>query len=200
MSFAANAVWLGQEDFDATEMLGASREVVFSSYFKDCEDYLNGFYGGNCAEGALDEAAVERNFRARMEGDKRYKTESSLMAALPSELCPRRGAAERLFAGARLGDQRFCGRPRRAARDRLTPPTWTGKVWTTFRKGKGIPPGFAFDLSNLKHIGEFALNTANSPASGEGLCMAVLNTGSVGFDDSRFEPFTLLAWLAENYA
>ena len=30
--------------------------------------------------------------------------------------------------------------------------------------------------------------------------MAVLNTGSVGFDDSRFEPFTLLAWLAENYA
>lgn len=199
MSFATNAVWLGQEDFDATEMLGASREVVFSSYFKDCEEYLNGFYGGNCAEGALDEAAVERNFRARMEGDKRYKTESSLMAALPSELA-RVEALRSAFLQVRGWVTNDSAEDPVELREIVYPADMDGEGLDHVSEGEGYTTCFAFDLSNLTHIGEFALNTANSPASGEGLCMAVLNTGSVGFDDSRFEPFTLLAWLAENYA
>lgn len=196
-TFVTNMLWLGMEDFDATEMLGARQEVVFSSYFRECEEYLGRFYGGDYANGSLDTGAVEENFRTRMQGDKRYKTEAQLAAALPGEIARIRALRDS-YAQVREWVTNDAADDPIELREILFPADTDGDGQVS--EGEGYATSFAFDLSNLTHIGEFALNTANDPDSGEGVCMAVLNTGSSGYADNRFEPFTLLTYLAENYA
>lgn len=54
-------------------------------YFEDCKAYLNGFYGGDWQNGALDPAKAEACFRARNTGDKRFKKQSAIAAGIESE-------------------------------------------------------------------------------------------------------------------
>lgn len=58
-------------------------------YFKQMESYLNGYYvNGDYANGTLDEAAVERDFRARIEKnkDKRYKKEAQIEQGIKDDI------------------------------------------------------------------------------------------------------------------
>ena len=64
-------------------------EGVTNEYFGGLESYLNGFYdNGYLDENSLNETKVERNFRQRINeyNDKRYRKESLIKAALPSEI------------------------------------------------------------------------------------------------------------------
>ncbi len=76
------------------DFLARYRYRVFSldpedkkSYFHQMEDYLNLYYkDGWEAPESIDEERIEREFRARIKGDKRYKTEKSRQQGVQDDI------------------------------------------------------------------------------------------------------------------
>lgn len=54
-------------------------------YLSAAEEYADSFYGGDYINGTLDEEYLSEQFKARVKGDKRYKTEQTLLAGVEDE-------------------------------------------------------------------------------------------------------------------
>ncbi len=62
--------------------------VDWDIFLQDVQDYLNGYYGGDYENGALDTAKLENDFRARVKAtkDKRYRRESKIEQGVKDEI------------------------------------------------------------------------------------------------------------------
>lgn len=173
---------------------------VYTNYFADCEEYLNGFFftGGqpDYENGTLDKEIAEARFRERIKKDKRYKKEAQKAAAVQGEferLENLRSSYVRLKGWVTGDDEnapirvRTCNAPADVDGD------------GTISAGEGTPVQFAFDLSNLENITKLAGNTANADNMAQDLCMVIVETGSTGETDMRFEQITFLTYLADKY-
>ncbi len=195
LRYRSNAIWLGEETFDEAT-LGIEYASTFPSYFADCEAYLNRFYGGDFQNGSLDRDAVRENFEARMAKDKRFKTQEQWDAGLEQEY-------ERI--------ENLCASYKRVrewvSNDSPDDPIELRKSLVpidrnndgAIEKGEWYEGTFAFDLGNIQNISQFAVNETGESATGEDLCMCVLQTGSSGENDLRYEPFTFLTYLVDTY-
>ena len=173
---------------------------VYTNYFADCEEYLNGFFFSDgqpdYENGTLDKEIAEARFRERIKKDKRYKKEAQKAAAVQGEferLENLRSSYVRLKGWVTGDDEnapirvRTCNAPADVDGD------------GTISAGEGTPVQFAFDLSNLENITKLAGNTANADNMAQDLCMVIVETGSTGETDMRFEQITFLTYLADKY-
>lgn len=173
---------------------------VYTNYFADCEEYLNGFFftdgQPDYEKGTLDKEIAEARFRERIKKDKRYKKEAQKAAAVQGEferLENLRSSYVRLKGWVTGDDEnapirvRTCNAPADVDGD------------GTISAGEGTPVQFAFDLSNLENITKLAGNTANADNMAQDLCMVIVETGSTGETDMRFEQITFLTYLADKY-
>lgn len=173
---------------------------VYTNYFADCEEYLNGFFftdgQPDYENGTLDKEIAEARFRERIKKDKRYKKEAQKAAAVQGEferLENLRSSYVRLKGWVTGDDEnapirvRTCNAPADVDGD------------GTISAGEGTPVQFAFDLSNLENITKLAGNTANADNMAQDLCMVIVETGSTGETDMRFEQITFLTYLADKY-
>lgn len=173
---------------------------MYTNYFADCEEYLNGFFftdgQPDYENGTLDKEIAEARFRERIKKDKRYKKEAQKAAAVQGEferLENLRSSYVRLKGWVTGDDEnapirvRTCNAPADVDGD------------GTISAGEGTPVQFAFDLSNLENITKLAGNTANADNMAQDLCMVIVETGSTGETDMRFEQITFLTYLADKY-
>lgn len=173
---------------------------VYTNYFADCEEYLNGFFftdgQPDYENGTLDKEIAEARFRERIKKDKRYKKEAQKAAAVQGEferLENLRSSYVRLKGWVTGDDEnapirvRTCNAPADVDGDGI------------ISAGEGTPVQFAFDLSNLENITKLAGNTANADNMAQDLCMVIVETGSTGETDMRFEQITFLTYLADKY-
>ena len=180
-SYHGACVWLGEAG--AT----VAGYTYSSNYFLDCENYLKRFFGEDFAASPLNESAAESHFRTRMKKDKRFKTEKQIAES-----------AEQEFA-----------RLNRLRGDYIKLKNWLADGTVGLRTVE-IPTGKkdesgkeetvkltqAFDLSNVPNI-TYALNNRDKEGKGEAVCMSVIQTGSAGEEDRRFEPITYLVYIVD---
>ena len=188
MSYRANAVWLGEEGYSE-----GGQVVYETNYFDECAQYLNGFFGGDYENGALDKSVAEERFRARIKRDKRYKKESQILAGLEKEyerLENLRTAFKTIYEWTHNDTD-------------TDPIELTKPIEMTGTDDNGAEVSvawqYSFDLSNLGKIAELAGNTESGASKAEGMSLVVLDTGSRNEEDLRYEPFTFLLYLAENF-
>ena len=79
--YVDNCVWLGGE---AQHPFASGANANTQDYLGGCGAYL-GRYFPDGLEGALDRQAAEEDFRARIGGDNRYKTEEQTLAGIEDE-------------------------------------------------------------------------------------------------------------------
>ena len=79
--YTGYCVWLGEEEFPIE---GYENNLNTYNYLESCRAYLAKYYPDGL-DGEQDKAAVERDFRARIKGDNRYKRESQIAAGLIEE-------------------------------------------------------------------------------------------------------------------
>lgn len=158
-----------------------------SNYFTDCENYLKQFFGENFAGAELDKSAAESHFRSRMDRDKRYKNEKQIQAGLEDEyerLNALRDAYVKVQDWLQDGTLALASVEVEMQAEEGSEETVT-ETWT-----------YGFDLSNVPNI-TYAVRNSEREGSAEGLCMSIINTGSSGEEDRRYEPFTFLAYIVE---
>ena len=191
-SYRSNSYWLGEDGYEID-----GRVVYEKSYFTQCAEYLNRFYPGGYEGGTLenmDRAAVEKNFRARIEGDKRYKNEVQIAEGLEKEYARIRNLRDAFAAVYEWTHNDSAEDPVELRVSRIEYDS----------NGDGTADGtfewtFAFDLSNIKNITRFAGNNSDGPSTSEGLCLVALSGGCLNEVDLAFEQFTLLKYLADTY-
>lgn len=195
--YYSNALWLGT-DMKGWQLPNSSTEKA--NYFADCEAYLNNFYDGGWETGTLNEEKVRSHFNERMEGDKRYKNEAQRELGRDNEverIKNLRDAYAEVKGWIAVDDE---GNP-------LDPNSPISVKKTEIEidldgdgETEAVEWQYAFDLSNIDRLTEFvSYPDENGTGSREGLCMVVLNTGSSGEEDLRYEPFTLLKYLVDTY-
>ena len=208
--YSGYAVWLGADGKPFDSPTGGGQK---SNYFTDCENYLKKFYNVkykivdgkeviDWANSTLDEQKVRANFDNRMQGDKRYKTEAQREAGRLKEI-------ERIQNLCRA----FVNVTKWVAVDENGEPVDANSpisIRTTELEvdldddgaAENIEWQFAFDLSNITNLTDFVYYYDEEASAGtrENLCMVVLNTGSYGDEDLRYEPFLLLDYLVKTYA
>ena len=200
-SYRSNAIWLGENGYEE-----GGKVVYEKNYFTQCEEYLGKFFkdasgAADFAEGTLDKAAAETNFRARIKGDKRYKNEAQRLEALEKEY-------ERLEA-LRYS---YCQVLDWVSNDSAEDPIELCKTTVTGQDESGAEVTlnwtYAFDLSNLEELTKFVSRPAeegeiDGVSAGtyvsDKMCMVVLNGGSTGEEDMRYEPFTFMTYLVEKF-
>lgn len=191
-SYRSNSYWLGEDGYETD-----GRVVYEKSYFTQCAEYLNRFYPGGYEGGTLenmDRAAVEKNFRARIEGDKRYKNEVQIAEGLEKEYARIQNLRDAFAAVYEWTHNDSAEDPVELRVSRIEYDS----------NGDGTADGtfewtFAFDLSNIKNITRFAGNNSDGPSTSEGLCLVALSGGCLNEVDLAFEQFTLLKYLADTY-
>lgn len=154
-------------------------------YLKDCENYLNGFYGGNWKEGELDGAEAEKCFRARNTGDKRFKKQESILAGIESE-------KERI---AKLrGDLLFV---EKCFEDGLySHISGTDEINGEFSCAVQLGGG---GMSGLTRLYSYVVERDGSTVkSSEALSLVLFDNGSKS-GDTKFESVSFLRYLAETY-
>lgn len=195
--YFSNAQWL-DPDLTVKEHTiesGGEKKGSFSNYFYDCAQYLNRFYNGDWKSGTLDEAAVRANFDERMKGDKRYKNEAQREAGRQKEIVRiqnLRDAFENVLGWVSSDDENS---PVRIKTTELSVILESGGEAQT------VEWNLSFDLSNIDHLTDFIgyPGGENGTRIADNLCMVVLNTGSSGEEDLRYEPFMLLDYLVTTY-
>ena len=180
-TYRAHCAWLGDPD---ASVLGYT---YGSNYFLDCENYLKQFFGENFTTAELDKSAAESHFRSRMDRDKRYKNEKQIQAGLEDEY-ERLNALRDAYVKVQgwLQDDTLSLREAQIQVSEATddaPAEY--ETWV-----------YAFDLSNVPNI-TYLLRNSEREGSAEGLCMSIINTGSSGEEDRRYEPYTFLAYIVE---
>ena len=186
-TYRAHCAWLGDPD---TPVLG---HTYGSNYFLDCENYLKRFFSFESGDyeglknAELDRAAAESHFRSRMKKDKRYKNEGQIQEGLQNEykrLLSLRDAYADVQGWLQDGTLSL-----REAQIQVSEATDDApaeyETWV-----------YAFDLSKVPNI-TYVLRNSEQEGSAEGLCMSIINTGSSGEEDRRYEPFTFLAYIVE---
>lgn len=193
MSYSSNSVWLGADGY--TDATGMNKQ---QNYFTQCANYLGRFFKNEAGEpdfaaGTLDKKTAEENFRARIKGDKRYKNETQRLAALEDEYARLEALRESYKTVLEWVTNDSDADPVELRTVTLNGQNKAGEnvevSWT-----------FAFDLSNIGNIAQFVANTSGESATGDDMCMVVLEAGSSGEEDMRYEPFTFLTYLAEKFA
>lgn len=200
-SYRTNAVWLGEDGYSE-----GGNVLYAKSYFTQCEEYLGRFFkdasgAADFAEGTLDKAAAEANYRARIKGDKRYKNEAQRLAGLEKEY----GRLEAL----RASYVKVLGW---VSNDSSEDPIELCTVTVTGQDENGQEQTadwtYAFDLSNLEELTKFVSRPAQEgeiEGVAEGtyisdkMCMVILSGGSAGEEDMRYEPITFLTYLADTF-
>lgn len=186
-TYRAHCAWLGDPD---TPVLGHKYNT---NYFLDCENYLKRFFSFESGDyeglknAELDRAAAESNFRSRMKKDKRYKNEGQIQEGLQDEykrLLSLRDAYADVQSWLQDGTLSLASVDIEVQAEDGSEETTTEK-WT-----------YAFDLSNVPNI-TYVLRNSEREGSAEGLCMSIINTGSSGEEDRRYEPFTFLAYIVD---
>ena len=186
-TYRAHCAWLGDPD---TPVLGHKYNT---NYFLDCENYLKRFFSFESGDyeglknAELDRAAAESNFRSRMKKDKRYKNEGQIQEGLQDEykrLLSLRDAYADVQSWLQDGTLSLASVDVEVQAEDGSEETTTEK-WT-----------YAFDLSNVPNI-TYVLRNSEREGSAEGLCMSIINTGSSGEEDRRYEPFTFLAYIVD---
>lgn len=181
--------WLGDA---GTQLSGVT---YTSNYFLDCENYLKRFFGEDFLHAELDRAAAESNFRSRMKKDKRYKNEKQIQEGLEEEY-----ARLNALRDAYRKVQGWMTDVTNGENGKPVLSVYTANVQIT-EESEGQEAQYenwtyGFDLSNVPNITYVLRNTERS-GSAEGLCMSVINAGSTGEEDRRYEPFTFLAYIVE---
>ena len=186
-TYRAHCAWLGDPD---TPVLG---HTYGSNYFLDCENYLKRFFSFESGDyeglknAELDRAAAESHFRSRMKKDKRYKNEGQIQEGLQNEykrlLSLRDAYAD--VQGWLQDDTLSLASVNVEVQAEDGSEETTTETWT-----------YAFDLSKVPNI-TYVLRNSEQEGSAEGLCMSIINTGSSGEEDRRYEPFTFLAYIVE---
>mgnify|MGYP005957880225 CR=1 FL=1 len=186
-TYRAHCAWLGDPD---TPVLGHKYNT---NYFLDCENYLKRFFSFESGDyeglknAELDRAAAESNFRSRMKKDKRYKNEGQIQEGLQDEykrLLSLRDAYADVQSWLQDGTLSLASVDIEVQAEDGSEETTTEK-WT-----------YAFDLSKVPNI-TYVLRNSEQEGSAEGLCMSIINTGSSGEEDRRYEPFTFLAYIVD---
>lgn len=195
--YFSNALWLDPNLTvkEHTIESGGEKKGSFSNYFYDCAQYLNRFYNGDWKSGTLDEATVRANFDERMKGDKRYKNEAQREAGRQKEIVRiqnLRDAFENVLGWVSSHDENS---PVRIKTTELSVILESGGEAQT------VEWNLSFDLSNIDHLTDFIgyPGGENGTRIADNLCMVVLNTGSSGEEDLRYEPFMLLDYLVTTY-
>lgn len=198
--YFSNALWLDpdlSEEHSKHTITNGSGETVgqFNNYLYDCAQYLNRFYNGGWKSGTLDEATVRANFDERMKGDKRYKNEAQREAGRQKEIVRiqnLRDAFENVLGWVSSDDENSPVRIK---------PTKLEVVLESGGEAQTVEWNLSFDLSNIDHLTDFIgyPGGENGTRIADNLCMVVLNTGSSGEEDLRYEPFMLLDYLVTTY-
>lgn len=201
--YSGYTVWLGADGKPFDSPTGGGQK---SNYFTDCENYLKKFYNVkyktvdgkeviDWANSTLDEQKVRANFDNRMQGDKRYKTEAQREAGRQKEIVRiqnLRDAFENVLGWVSSDDENS---PVRIKTTELSVILESGGEAQT------VEWNLSFDLSNIDHLTDFIgyPGGENGTRIADNLCMVVLNTGSSGEEDLRYEPFMLLDYLVTTY-
>ena len=190
-SYYGNAVWLGADGQPWESPNGDKKP----NYFADCEAYLNRFYNGDWKNGEPDEDAMRANFDERTEGDKRYKNDAQRAIGREQEVARIQNLRN---AYAKVNEWLTSG----SADSPISIKT-TELLVDLNEDGEPetVEWQYAFDLSNIDNLTEFiSYQTEDGTGTKEGLCMVILNTGSSGEEDLRYEPITFLEYLVKTYA
>ncbi len=207
VGYYGNCYWLGTDGQPLrNEETG---QVTLSNYFADCAAYLDRFFPGAGYEEkvsagqvldeeaalaiGLDEEAAERSFRSRQEGDKRFKSEEQKAQGIEDEktrLTSLRAAFVKVWNSVQTG-----GAIRVNDLSFVYDVNGDGKIAEDGSERYDL--SFAFDISGLQDITELVAYDAAGSRAGLSLC--VLTNGSYSEEDLRYEPFTLLAYLVEEY-
>lgn len=196
------AAWLDPTGAKGEVEDSEGEKHVLDNYFADCAAYLDRFYNGDWENGAADEEAMRANFDARMQKDKRYKNEEQREAGREKEverIENLRNAYAKVMEWLAVDEG---GEPvdpdspiRVQSREVLLDLDGDGKRETAFETQ------YAIDLSNIDDLTDFAAYTGeDGTGTADGLHMVILNTGSSGEEDLRYEPITLLEYLVKEYA
>lgn len=197
-TYRGNCMWLGT---DGQPLNDPQYGAVGSNYFADCAAYLDGYFPGAgysaaVAKGAadldtsaaLDEKAAEADFRERMQGDKRYKTEEQIGEGIEDEY-------ERLM-NLRDAFVRVWNSVKTDGAIRVNEMTFSVDT-----NGDGTAEtynwSYSFDISGLENIHNLLYYGADGSRAGLNLC--VVRNGSSSEEELRYEPFTLLAYFVNEY-
>lgn len=79
--YVGYCAWLGEGEYPF-EDVGNNENT--QNYLDNCENYLSRYYPDGL-DGEMDKQTVEKDFRARIDGDNRYKRESQILRGLEEE-------------------------------------------------------------------------------------------------------------------
>lgn len=202
-TYRGNCMWLGTDGQPYTDDPAYSG-MEFSNYFADCAAYLDKYFPGAGYHDAvtagqytaLDTSAtldtetgvVEADFRERMQGDKRYKTEEQIREGIEDEY-------ERLM-NLRDAFVRVWNSVKTDGAIRVNEMTFSVDT-----DGDGTAEtynwSYSFDISGLENIHNLLYYGADGSRAGLNLC--VVRNGSSSEEELRYEPFTLLAYFVNEY-
>ena len=202
-TYRGNCMWLGTDGQPYTDDPAYSG-MEFSNYFADCAAYLDKYFPGAGYHDAvtagqytaLDTSAtldtetgvVEADFRERMQGDKRYKTEEQIGEGIEDEY-------ERLM-NLRDAFVRVWNSVKTDGAIRVNEMTFSVDT-----NGDGTAEtynwSYSFDISGLENIHNLLYYGADGSRAGLNLC--VVRNGSSSEEELRYEPFTLLAYFVNEY-
>ena len=202
-TYRGNCMWLGTDGQPYTDDPAYSG-MEFSNYFADCAAYLDKYFPGAGYHDAvtagqytaLDTSAtldtetgvVEADFRERMQGDKRYKTEEQIKEGIKDEY-------ERLM-NLRDAFVRVWNSVQTDGAIRVNEMTFSVDT-----DGDGTAEtynwSYSFDISGLENIHNLLYYGADGSRAGLNLC--VVRNGSSSEEELRYEPFTLLAYFVNEY-
>ena len=200
-TYRGNCMWLGT---DGQPLNDPQYGAVGSNYFADCAAYLDGYFPGAGYHDAvtagqytaLDTSAtldtetgvVEADFRERMRGDKRYKTEEQIKEGIKDEY-------DRL-ENLRDAFVRVWNSVKTDGAIRVNEMTFSVDT-----NGDGTAEtynwSYSFDISGLENIHNLLYYGADGSRAGLNLC--VVRNGSSSEEELRYEPFTLLAYFVNEY-
>ena len=202
-TYRGNCMWLGTDGQPYTDDPAYSG-MEFSNYFADCAAYLDKYFPGAGYHDAvtagqytaLDTSAtldtetgvVEADFRERMRGDKRYKTEEQIKEGIKDEydrLENLRDAFVKVWKSVKTNGA-----------VRVNEMTFSVDT-----DGDGTAEtynwSYSFDISGLENIHNLLYYGADGSRAGLNLC--VVRNGSSSEEELRYEPFTLLAYFVNEY-
>lgn len=200
-TYRGNCMWLGT---DGQPLNDPQYGAVGSNYFADCAAYLDKYFPGAGYHDAvtagqytaLDTSAtldtetgvVEADFRERMQGDKRYKTEEQIGEGIKDEY-------DRL-ENLRDAFVRVWNSVKTDGAIRVNEMTFSVDT-----NGDGTAEtynwSYSFDISGLENIHNLLYYGADGSRAGLNLC--VVRNGSSSEEELRYEPFTLLAYFVNEY-
>lgn len=202
-TYRGNCMWLGTDGQPYTDDPAYSG-MEFSNYFADCAAYLDKYFPGAGYHDAvtagqytaLDTSAtldtetgvVEADFRERMRGDKRFKTEEQIKEGIKDEydrLENLRDAFVKVWKSVKTNGA-----------VRVNEMTFSVDT-----NGDGTAEtynwSYSFDISGLENIHNLLYYGADGSRAGLNLC--VVRNGSSSEEELRYEPFTLLAYFVNEY-